>query len=111
MTPPAPLTERRCVNDSVLTTEDGRCSVSIRKDDIIQIPIWSLHYNEEYFPEPEKFLPERFSHDYEHKYPNYAYLPFGSGPRACVAKSLALMEAKIALIWLIKHFKFDKYSN
>ncbi|KAH7639178.1 cytochrome p450-like protein [Dermatophagoides farinae] len=108
MTPPAPFTERRCMNDCLLSTEDGQFSVSIRKDDIIQIPIWCLHYNEEYFPESEKFCPERFGPDNDHKYPNYAYLPFGSGPRACVAKSLALMEAKLALIWLIKNFKFNK---
>ncbi|XP_075675795.1 cytochrome P450 3A31-like [Dermatophagoides pteronyssinus] len=109
--PPGSFTERSCVKDTVLTTEDGRYSITIQKGDIIQIPIYCLHYDEEYFPEPEKFIPERFIRDSGNKHPNYAYLPFGAGPRACVAKSLALMEAKLALIWLIKNFKFDKCAK
>ena len=54
------------------------------------------------------FHPERFCPKNGQKFPKYAYLPFGSGPRACVAKSLALLEAKLALIWLIKNFQFNK---
>ncbi|XP_075589004.1 cytochrome P450 3A24-like [Dermatophagoides farinae] len=108
MTPPGTVIERRCENDFVLKTEDDRIKLQVKKDEIIQIPVWALHYNEEFFPEPEKFRPERFCKETAENFPNYAYLPFGSGPRACVAKSLALLEAKMALVWLIKNFRFSK---
>ncbi|OTF84051.1 cytochrome P450-like protein [Euroglyphus maynei] len=108
MTPPATFLERRCMNDCLLKTDDDRMKVLVKKEEIVQIPVWALHYNEEYFPEPEKFRPERFCKETSDNFPNYAYLPFGSGPRACVAKSLALLEAKMALVWLMKNFKFSK---
>ncbi|XP_027196234.2 cytochrome P450 3A56-like [Dermatophagoides pteronyssinus] len=111
MTPPATFLERRCENDFVLKTEDDRIKFLVKKDEIIQIPVWALHYNEEYFPEPENFRPERFCKETADNFPNYAYLPFGSGPRACVAKSLALLEAKMALVWLIKNFQFSKCTK
>ena len=83
--------------------------INVKKDDLIQIPVTYLHYNEKYFPEPEKFQPERFIAGHPlNSFHKYAYLPFGSGPRACVAKSLALLEAKMGVVWLIKNFKFSR---
>ena len=108
MTPVQVIIERLCEHDCVLTTEDGRYNVPVKKDEIVQIPVYALHYNDEYFPQPEQFRPERFCKKTADNFPNYAYLPFGSGPRVCVAKSLALLEAKMALIWLIKNFHMTK---
>lgn len=46
------------------------------------IPVLGFHYDENYFPEPEKFDPKRFS-DAKNIGP-YTYLPFGEGPRNCI---------------------------
>jgi len=46
-----------------------------------------------YFPEPERFNPERFSAENEKNIPKYAYLPFGGGPRVCIGNAFAMMEA------------------
>lgn len=108
LAPPIPVTERRCMKDCTLITDDGKYRISVKKDNIIQIPIWAMHYNDEYFPQPEQFIPERFCTDTGQNFPKYAFLPFGSGPRACVAKSLALLEVKMALVNLIWNFKFIK---
>lgn len=48
------------------------------------IPIWGIHYDAQYFPEPEKFDPERFSDDRKNSIPKCAYMPFGEGPRQCL---------------------------
>lgn len=108
LSPPAPIVERRVNNDFVLKSDDGKINLQVKKDEVIQVPVWALHHNEEYFPEPKKFLPERHFGENGNAYPKYAFLPFGSGPRACLAKSLVLFEAKMALVALIKNFKFHK---
>lgn len=108
LSPPAPFVERRVDNDFVLKTSDGKINLQVKKGEMIQIPVWALHHDKEYFPEPEQFLPERHFGENGNKFPKYAFLPFGSGPRACLAKSLVLFEAKMALVALINTFKFDK---
>ena len=34
-----------------------------------------------------------------------AWMPFGQGPRSCIAMRLALMEVKFAMVHLVKNFK------
>lgn len=52
------------------------------------VPVLGLHKDPEYFPDPEKFDPERFNEETKSRRPNYVYLPFGDGPRVCIGKSL-----------------------
>ena len=55
----------------------------------VHVNIWHMHHNEEYFTDAQKFKPERWLGDKEGvKEPN-AYMPFGSGPRMCIAFKLA----------------------
>lgn len=58
---------------------------------MISVPIWSLHHDEEYFPEPERFKPERFLPGAREKIPGGAYLPFGVGPRMCIGEIYGLL--------------------
>jgi len=53
-----------------------------------------IHYSEDIYPEPERFLPERFL---EGPAPTYAWIPFGGGVRRCLAASYAEMEMKRVL--------------
>lgn len=103
--PPATMTERQAAKDIKLSTADGKYSVNIFKGDVVQVPIYAVHYDEDNFTEPELFRPERFLQPTHH---NYAYLPFGQGPRNCVAKSFALMEVKLAVLHLVYRYKFTK---
>ena len=105
LTPPASIIERRAENDIKLETNDGKIKLNVKKNDIIYIPIYTLHRDPVQFPDPEQFKPERFIG--EPTFHNYAYLPFGSGPRSCVAKSLGLLEAKLALLHLIYRYQMD----
>ena len=56
MYPAAPRTSRHC---SEAVTIDG---VSVPKDAQVDIPVWHIHHNAEYWPNPEKFDPERFTY-------------------------------------------------
>jgi len=103
---PAQMTERTAAKHMVLETEDGSVRINLKKGDVMHIPIYSMHRDPEQFPEPEEFRPERFIG--EPTFHKYSYLPFGQGPRNCVAKSLALLEAKLALLHTVRKFKFSR---
>jgi cytochrome P450 family 6 len=57
MHPPVPAVNRKCVKDYKVPDED----LVIQKGTTVVIQILGIHYDAEYYPEPEKFDPDRFS--------------------------------------------------
>jgi cytochrome P450 len=62
----------------------------------------------DYWPEPEKFSPERFSSAAEEERNKWVYIPFAAGPRHCVGENFALYEmtvhvARMASAWRLRH--------
>ncbi|XP_023717573.1 cytochrome P450 9e2 isoform X2 [Cryptotermes secundus] len=99
--PPAVMADRICVKTYTLPAEP-RCT--LKPGDGVIIPIYALHRDPDYFPDPEKFDPERFSDENRGNIKACTYLPFGLGPRNCIGSRFALMEAKIALVQLLSRF-------
>lgn len=60
--------------------------VVLPKGSEVLIPVLGLHKDPEYFPNPEKFDPDRFSLENKKTRPSCTYLPFGEGPRNCIGK-------------------------
>lgn len=104
--PPVGVTNRVCVKPYTFEDNDGT-SVTIEKGQVVQIPVQSFHRDPNYFPDPHRFDPERFSDDNRHTINQDAFLPFGSGPRNCIGSRLALMQAKCLLYYLFSYFSVE----
>lgn len=52
----------------------------------VTISVSGIHHDPEYYPEPEKFNPERFNENGKKSRHPCTYLPFGLGPRKCLGK-------------------------
>ena len=63
---------------------------------IVLVSVYNLHRHPDYWPDAERFLPERWL-DGERPEVRYAYLPFGAGPRACVGTQFATVEGPLLL--------------
>jgi cytochrome P450 len=70
-----------------------------------------MHRDPRYFPEPEKFDPDRWLPDKAQKLPKFAYFPFGGGPRQCLGASFAMMEATLLLATIAQRFQFRPVSS
>jgi len=78
--PPAIRFERRAATDYKIPGSD----LVIPKDTLVIFPSYGIQHDEEYFPNPEKFDPERFSPEAKATRHAYSYQPFGHGPRNCI---------------------------
>ncbi|MCA2211699.1 cytochrome P450 [Jidongwangia harbinensis] len=56
-----------------------------------------LHRHPDFWPDPDRFDPGRFTPDRVAARPKHAYVPFGSGARVCIGKHFALTELVLAL--------------
>ena len=101
--PPSAATfTRRALRDVEI---DGQ---TIAKGALVMIPIWNLHHDERWFPEPEVFRPERFLPGAP-VVPRSAFMPFGTGPHFCLGQQFATVEMALIAARLIRqhHFSLD----
>lgn len=83
--PPFPQMDRTCTKDYELDLGNGKI-IPIKKGELVLLPFYQLHRDPEYWPNPEKFDPYRFSEENKDSIVSGTYLPFGLGPRACIGR-------------------------
>jgi cytochrome P450 len=64
-----------------------------------------VHHDPRFFPNPFKFDPERWTQDQGSSLPQFAYFPFGGGPRRCVGESFAWMEGMMVIATIASKWK------
>jgi cytochrome P450 len=82
--------------------------VILPKGTIVNILNISVHRDGKNYEEADSFKPERFLPENRHKIKPYTYLPFGAGPRNCVAMRFALLEAKLLIARMVLEVKFER---
>lgn len=98
--PPSTATfTRRATRDVRL---DG---LIIPRGALVVIPIWSLHRDSRWFPEPEAFRPERFLPGAA-DIPRGAFMPFGAGPHVCLGQQFAMVEMALIADRLARAYDF-----
>ncbi|MTV27863.1 cytochrome P450 [Nitriliruptoraceae bacterium ZYF776] len=97
--PPAYITSRTVTDDTVAAGYD------LPAGTVVATIFSALHRNGTYWPDPERFDPDRFLPDAVAERDRYAYLPFGGGPRSCIGEHFAILEAVLALAVLLRRFE------
>jgi cytochrome P450 len=65
------------------------------------------HRDGRFFENPESFDPERFAPGRIEKIPQYAYIPFGGGPRVCIGNTFATMEMILIMATVLQKFRLQ----
>jgi cytochrome P450 len=103
MYPPVIRIERVCNKDWY----HQPTGLHIPKGMVVQVPIYAIHYNEEYYPDPYSFKPERFLPENKDKINPYAFLSFGMGNHNCIGMRFAKEEINLTMAHVLKHFTFQ----
>jgi len=75
------------------------------KGSTIGINFNAIHRHPKYWPEPNKFDPERFTPENKKGRHHFAYLPFSLGPRQCIGNVFSLIEQRLFLVRLLQKFR------
>lgn len=79
----------------------------ISPKDVIIISPYTIHRIPELWPQPEHYDPERFDKALNGKRSIWHYLPFGVGPHTCIGKHFSLIEMRIVVAAILKHFTIE----
>jgi len=86
------------------TTDLDYNGLIIPKGSLLSLNYHTIHRNPEFWPDPEKFDPDRFLPDQKKDRHRFAYVPFSAGPRQCIGMNLSLIEQRLFLIRLLQKF-------
>ncbi|XP_069672362.1 probable cytochrome P450 6a13 [Periplaneta americana] len=101
--PPLPMLNRECTKEYTIPDTN----IVLKPGTSVIIPILGIQHDPKYYPNPERFDPERFSEEEKTKRHNCLYLPFGEGPRICIGMRFGLMQTKVGLVSLLSKYRID----
>ena len=76
----------------------------VPEDAMVMLSQWAVHRSPNYWDDPEQFRPERWADTDRHR---FTYFPFGGGPRHCIGKNLAKLEAQIILAMVADEYELE----
>jgi cytochrome P450 len=103
--PPAWILTREALEDCVIG------GYSIPKGATVILSQYVTHHDPRFFPEPQRFDPDRWSPEMKSKLPKFAYFPFGGGVRSCVGEPFAWMEAVLLVAAISRNWEMRHVSG
>ncbi|XP_017846578.1 probable cytochrome P450 6d5 [Drosophila busckii] len=100
--PALPLLNRMCNRDYPLPNTN----LVLRKGTQVIISLLGIHRDADYFPNPLEYQPERFTEEFKN-YTPAAFMPFGEGPRQCIAARMGKLNVKIAIVKMLTNYKLE----
>ncbi|KZT61373.1 cytochrome P450 [Calocera cornea HHB12733] len=100
--PTGSLIIRRPTEDTVLRPEGEQPPVFVSTKTLVICDITGINYNPRYYPDPNVFVPSRWTNGNEPE-----YLSFGAGPRACIGRRFAMYEMTCFLALLLRDWKVE----
>ncbi|XP_013105865.2 probable cytochrome P450 6d5 [Stomoxys calcitrans] len=102
--PGLPVLNRECTEDYTIPDTD----LVIKKGTPIIISLFGIHRDEKYFPNALGYDPERYLNK---NYEEAAFMPFGEGPRHCIAQRMGRLIVKVALAHVLTNFNIKINEN
>jgi cytochrome P450 len=78
---------------------------------LVLLSPYVTHRDARFFEEPERFDPERWTPVEREARPQFAYFPFGGGPRRCIGESFAWMEGVLLIATLAGRWRMRLVPN
>ncbi|KAL0103190.1 hypothetical protein PUN28_017495 [Cardiocondyla obscurior] len=107
MYPPLPFLDRVTLERYKVPNSD----LVLEKNTPIYISMTGMHYDPEYYPDPNKFDPERFTEENKRNRPPCIYFPFGEGPRICIGMRMGLLQTKLAIVTILRNYEVTPSKN
>jgi cytochrome P450 len=103
---------RLCPPTSALFTREAITEVELggyrlSRGSLVALSPYITQRDPRWFPEPERFDPDRFGPGRVEDIPEYAYFPFGAGPHVCVGNTFAMMEITLVVATLVQRFQLE----
>jgi cytochrome P450 len=80
---------------------------TLSRNSLVQMFPYICQRDPRWFPEPERFDPDRFLPQRQRALPPFAYFPFGGGPRVCIGNTFAMMEMTLVAATLLQHLQVE----
>ncbi|XP_020806517.1 probable cytochrome P450 6t1 [Drosophila serrata] len=107
--PPTAFLDRCCnsINGYDLSSWNSGSKMKLQAGTPVYISVLGLHRDAQYWPNPDRFDPERFAAEQRQQHHPMTYLPFGAGPRGCIGTLLGQLEIKVGLLHILKNFRVE----
>jgi cytochrome P450 len=77
----------------------------------LTLPQFHVHTDDRWYDRPERFDPDRWTDGFEDSMPDYAYFPFGGGPRHCIGMRFAMLELETVLPTVAQQVELELLSD
>ena len=103
--PPAWGIGRRAIEDFAIG------GYRVPKGTVVLVSQYLLHHDARFFPDPERFDPDRWLPERQTTRPKFAYFPFGGGTRVCIGEPFAWMEGILVLATLAQRWRLERLDT